>query len=153
MMNQKGFTLIELVLVIIILGILAAFIVPRFMSLDKEARIAVVQALDGSVRAASNMVHALAIAQGQTGATGTVNLGGTVTTATVYSYPKAAKVDFGKILQVPDIDSFGFTVTEGTGNLTFTKNGASTPATCSVVYTQTTDMNVPPSVTLATGGC
>ena len=47
---QDGFTLIELVVVVTILGILAAFAVPRFASLEGQARLASTQALAGSVR-------------------------------------------------------------------------------------------------------
>ncbi|HKT72384.1 MAG TPA: prepilin-type N-terminal cleavage/methylation domain-containing protein, partial [Steroidobacteraceae bacterium] len=37
---QRGFTLIELVVVIVVLGILAAFAVPKFMGLENQARVA-----------------------------------------------------------------------------------------------------------------
>ncbi len=38
MRNQKGFTLIELMIVVIILGILAAILIPRFMGAQERAR-------------------------------------------------------------------------------------------------------------------
>lgn len=60
--THKGFTLIELVFVIVILGILAAFAVPRFVDLTSEARSASVEGLAGSVRSAAALAHAQALA-------------------------------------------------------------------------------------------
>ncbi len=57
-MNKKGFTLIELVIVIVILGILAAVAVPKFVGLTKEAKTSAVNGFAGSLRAAVNIVHA-----------------------------------------------------------------------------------------------
>ena len=53
--NQKGFTLIELVLVIVVLGILAAVAVPRFITLTTAARTASVNGMAGAVRSAVSL--------------------------------------------------------------------------------------------------
>ncbi|WP_405328259.1 type II secretion system protein [Ruminobacter sp.] len=68
-MKNKGFTLIELVVVIIILGILSASAAPKFMNLKSEARAATLTALAGSLKSANNMFHAKALAQGLTSST------------------------------------------------------------------------------------
>ena len=70
--RQGGFTLIELVVVITILGILAAFAIPRFVSLETRARTASRDALAGSVRSGAALAHALWLANG--GAAATVNM-------------------------------------------------------------------------------
>lgn len=56
--GHAGFTLIELVIVITIIAILAVIALPKFVSLQRDARVAKLQAARGAVNAAAAIVHA-----------------------------------------------------------------------------------------------
>ncbi len=64
--NSQGFTLIELIIVIVILGILAVVAAPKFIDLNSDARIATLESLAGSMRTASNLVHYKAVLESKT---------------------------------------------------------------------------------------
>ena len=145
--NQGGFTLIELVVVITILGILAAFAVPRFASLEGQARLAATQAMAGSVRSGASLAHALWLAQGDPSST-TVTMEGTAITM-ANGYPNAATIASTLV------DTTGFIVTTG-ATAVFTKATQQTPpspiANCFVTYTPA-PANGAPQVVVTPGGC
>lgn len=80
MKTQQGFTLIELIAVIVILGILAATAVPRFVNLQDAARLSAAQAMAGGFNSASAINYATELAEeaGVTGAYSIDTTGGCV---------------------------------------------------------------------------
>jgi prepilin-type N-terminal cleavage/methylation domain-containing protein len=68
---QRGFTLIELVMVIVILGVLAAVAIPKFVDLKGDAQVAAVQGVAGGISSASSVNYAAKSVNSAKGATTT----------------------------------------------------------------------------------
>lgn len=124
--KEKGFTLIELVMVIVILGILAAFALPRFADLGGDAREASIKGAQGAVKSASAIAHSAWLAQGSSG---NVTLEGSTTiNMSTAGYPEATTANGAGIATAAQLDSNDYTLDISTateltvelGNCSFT---------------------------------
>lgn len=143
---QRGFTLIELVVVIIILGILAAFAVPKFIGLEGQARVAAVKSIGGSMEAADTMAHG--IWESTANPVSPLTIEGQ-TIAFVNTYPNAASIG----LLLDQSTSSGYS---NPRNGEYVPNGVTTAANCNATYANATLVGgqyIAPVVTLTTTNC
>tara|TARA_R110002050_G_scaffold60_1_gene492 strand:+ start:1770 stop:2297 length:528 start_codon:yes stop_codon:yes gene_type:complete len=164
MQKQQGFTLIELVVVIIILGILAVTAAPKFINLQGDARASALSGMKAAIQGANTLVYSKAALAGkEKGATTTgiaaVSIGTGPDVNIVYGYITAAKTDLEAALDVTfDLGADGVPATAGTtaspaadwiikaddpaaGSVRIWQAGA--PAACSFTYTQATSTAIP----------
>lgn len=137
--RQGGFTLTEVVTVIAILGMLAAFALPRFAALQVEARSAATEALQSRVRSGAALAHARWLEEDRPAF---VKVDG-MTIGMVNGYPSRTSIDD----TLSDFVGFRYSPRSGV----FDNTGAS--ATCSVTYTEAASESLAPTISIDTSGC
>lgn len=166
--NKNGFTLIELVVVIVILGILAATAAPKFIDLTGDANKSVLKSLSGSIASAAKLVYTKSIVQGkQNEAADNIDLDddGTDDIAIKFGYPNAHRSE--GIVKALDVSGDDWTWSGNGSNNVFFITTATLGKTkgqyvntvnilasnCYIRYTGSTSVGVAPNIAFIDSGC
>jgi len=149
MNKQSGFTLIELVIVIIILGILAATAVPKFVDLQGDARAAAMKGVKGALEGAATLTYSRAAIDGvEKLDDGTVVNG----IETAFGYPTDSSAALSTAAGLASTD---WTIS-GTAPAVIVAEGTTLTAAddtgCNVTYLEATS-SARPTITVWDGGC
>lgn len=148
--KQKGFTLIELVIVMAVIGVLSAIALPKFLDLSSRARGASVAAAKGALNGISALSKAYYLTS--TPAPASVAAEGVVitySTAFASGYPKAD----ANLAAAAGLSASDYTLTVSGTTLTASPVSAAVPSSCSVVYAEPASATSAPTVTMTTTGC
>ena len=140
----QGFTLIELVMLLVVLGVLVSTALPRFYAMQSDTRSIKAESIYGAVRSAAEIAHRVAADNKQAGVKGVVTIEDSRQVTLAYGYP-----DAGGILKAANIVSGqdGISIS-GTLPVTIGIDGAATP-NCKVEYIPAKSARQAPVITLS----
>ncbi|MCE0555804.1 prepilin-type N-terminal cleavage/methylation domain-containing protein [Motilimonas sp. E26] len=152
--KQSGFTLIELVIVIIVLGILAATAAPKFIDLQSDAKRSALSGVKAALEGGATLTYSKAAIAGleKSSAAVSVAISTTDTVQAIFGYPVADEANLKKVIELSEGD-WAFTSPSGTPASIgiFASGGVSTD--CQVTYEQTDTEGQRPTITVNGSGC
>ncbi|MCS4308887.1 MSHA pilin protein MshA [Rheinheimera pacifica] len=176
MKRNQGFTLIELIIVIVILGILAVTAAPRFLNFSGDARTSTLNGVKGALESAGALVYGKAIIAGQQNGNGCLTADGDVivqpnggctapATGVVNGYPAPTVNSIRAVAELvaaewnvavgtgDDAPAFGATANSVVVSPVGTVLSTDAADSCHVVYEQAVGGGVKPVITVHANGC